>query len=632
MNSKYISNTILASILLLAPAMMSASASTDATADIKNVTIYPNGAMVGRTATVKLKAGDNDIKIPLLTPQLDQSSVQVGIVKGDATLESVKYDVEVPNRKQISAEVKTLTKRASLLRDSLKVLESKNSVLERERNLLLKNDNIGGNEGFDAQTMQGIASYLRKDLNEIATLQYKYDRKIDDYKNELTMNEQRTNLLYEKQIDPKSCLYLKLKAAAATTCEIEIQYYVENASWMPFYEVRINKRENNLHIIQKAYVSQGSKEKWDDVDLKISQNDAKASNSKPELDRYVLWPHGRHEAISSSAPTYSRKENIKVLGVVRDDKGPLKGVLVSCGKDTKTETDESGYYELMVQEKGGEYVYYEHKKYGNVSSFLKGKNVVVNNVYINSSSSKTGKSSEDNVYQNYMLQNRLQINKPNSVDYSKLSENRTNNIPQIISQNMEFDVPGKYTIPEDGADHEIVVKDMAVDAEYNYYAVPKLSKDVYLVAAIPNWKKLDLIDGSAKLFLNNMYMGESFVNAYQTEDTLQLSIGKDKDLAVERKDIKTYRSTNLTKSSKKVEHEWQITVKNNKSETVKITVEDQFPVSTNSDIKVELLDNGGATVDETDGKLTWKLTLKAGEKKDIKFSYSVKSKNDIFVE
>ena len=97
--------------------------------------------------------------------------------------------------------------------------------------------------------------------------------------------------------------------------------------------------------------------------------------------------------------------------------------------------------------------------------------------------------------------------------------------------------------------------------------------------------------------------------------------------------MRTYSSKNLIKTSDKIEREWKITVKNNKTESVKVTVEDQFPVSTVDDIKVVLVDNGGAEVDEKEGKLTWKLNLKPGEKKELKFSYSVKSKrSDITVE
>ena len=63
---------------------------------------------------------------------------------------------------------------------------------------------------------------------------------------------------------------------------------------------------------------------------------------------------------------------------------------------------------------------------------------------------------------------------------------------------------------------------------------------------------------------------------------------------------------------------------------MKITVEDQYPISTDEDVKVVLIDSGGAEVDETEGKLTWKLDLKPMEKKVLKFSYSVKSKYRTF--
>lgn len=72
--------------------------------------------------------------------------------------------------------------------------------------------------------------------------------------------------------------------------------------------------------------------------------------------------------------------------------------------------------------------------------------------------------------------------------------------------------------------------------------------------------------------------------------------------------------------------------KNNKSESVKITVEDQYPISTTDEIKVDLTESSGAEVDPIEGKLTWKLTLKPGEKKELKFSYTIKSKIEVSIE
>ncbi len=594
------------------------AAATEARSQIKEVMVYATGAMVKRTANVNAKSGTTEVKIPLLTPLLDQNSIQVGVKGGSVTLASIKYDVEIPDRKQIGNEVETLTKRSAALRDSIDILMGKSGVLDVERDLLMKSNNIGGENGFTAPTLQGVTSYVRKDLNEIINMQYKYQQRIKKFQDELTLNDQKVNLFYEKQMEPMSVVLVTLDAPYATNCELEISYFVENAAWMPFYEVRIDRNDTKLHLVSKAFISQASKEKWSNVDLILSQNDPSVSNDKPELGRYIVpscqYVDQKTRTISNDNPY------VKVMGVVRDRKGPLKNALVTCGEDRKTQTDANGYYELLVPKNST--VRYNYSGYRDAQSQVNGKNAVIKNVTMESSSSTVLENLKAQQFINYIAQNRV---KSVSSLYS-MNSGIESDIPLMVIRNITDKVPGKNTIPDDGADHEMMVKDILVDAEYNYFAVPKLSKDVYMVASIPNWKKLDLVDGNVKIYLNNVYMGESFINARQVEDTLNLSIGKDKDLAVERKDMRTYSSKNLIKTSDKVEREWLITVKNNKSKSVKITVEDQFPVSTEEDVKVVLIDNGGAEVDEKEGKLTWKLNLKPNEKKELKFSYSVKSK------
>lgn len=112
----------------------------------------------------------------------------------------------------------------------------------------------------------------------------------------------------------------------------------------------------------------------------------------------------------------------------------------------------------------------------------------------------------------------------------------------MFYRNVVSPVSGFNSVPDDGADHEVVVEDLKLNADYTYHAVPKLSKDVYLVAAISGWRDLDLQDGAVKLFLNNTFMGENFINVRQTEDSLLFSVGVDRDLVVERKDVRTFSS------------------------------------------------------------------------------------------
>lgn len=57
-------------------------------------------------------------------------------------------------------------------------------------------------------------------------------------------------------------------------------------------------------------------------------------------------------------------------------------------------------------------------------------------------------------------------------------------------------------------------------------------------------------------------------------------------------------------------------------------LKDQYPLSTNKEIEVELVDNGGAEVNAEKGILNWKLEIAPGETKKVRFAYTVKYPRD----
>jgi hypothetical protein len=61
---------------------------------------------------------------------------------------------------------------------------------------------------------------------------------------------------------------------------------------------------------------------------------------------------------------------------------------------------------------------------------------------------------------------------------------------------------------------------------------------------------------------------------------------------------------------------------------VNILLSDQYPLSTNKEIEVELVETSNAAVDKDKASLTWQLTLAPGESKTLRFSYSVKYPKD----
>jgi uncharacterized protein (TIGR02231 family) len=109
-----------------------------------------------------------------------------------------------------------------------------------------------------------------------------------------------------------------------------------------------------------------------------------------------------------------------------------------------------------------------------------------------------------------------------------------------------------------------------------------------------------------------------------TKDTLQLSLGRDSKVIIERKKLKDFSSKKMIGSNQKEEYAYEIIIRNTKKDLIDITFEDQIPVSQNSQIEVEVIDTGGAEYDATTGKLVWKMKLGSSETKSVIFKYSVK--------
>lgn len=213
-----------------------------------------------------------------------------------------------------------------------------------------------------------------------------------------------------------------------------------------------------------------------------------------------------------------------------------------------------------------------------------------------------------------------------TVDPSTLQRFTTLSESQL-NTNFEIDLP--YNIESDGEVHSVTIKEEKIDAVLKNYAVPKLDKDAYLLAELTDWQKLDLLPGVANIIMDNTYLGKSAIDPNSTADTLNLSLGKDRRVAIKRSAVKEYTSTKTSGSSTKQTFTYELTVKNNKLTDVDLLLKDQYPISTIKDIETKLEESKDAMVNEETGVLTWKLSLKPGESRKVRFTYTVKYPKEI---
>lgn len=189
---------------------------------------------------------------------------------------------------------------------------------------------------------------------------------------------------------------------------------------------------------------------------------------------------------------------------------------------------------------------------------------------------------------------------------------------------MEYEIEIPYSILSDGKDNILKIKEENVPVNYVYEALPKLDNDVFLSAQIENWNQLNLLTGPVSIYLKGTFTGETFIDANQTSDTLNLSISREQGILVKRNVNKDLNDKRFIGSNIKETLVWNLTVKNNKDEVATVLLYDQYPLSERASIEVELLNVANAKVDDKKGSLVWEMVLQPGESKDLIYSYTIK--------
>ena len=199
---------------------------------------------------------------------------------------------------------------------------------------------------------------------------------------------------------------------------------------------------------------------------------------------------------------------------------------------------------------------------------------------------------------------------------------------QVGETTITFDVAVPYSIKPDGKVQTVEIQRISAPADYKYVTLPKLTPLAYLTANITDWAKLSLQSGEATLYFENSFVGKSTLNVNQLKDTLTISLGTDNSILVKREKRKDFTSRKTLGSNRTDTFSFLLTIRNNKSNQVKITLNDQIPVSSNSSINVDPIELSGGKLNSLTGEIKWDLDIKPQETKQIVLTYTVKYPKD----
>ncbi len=217
-------------------------------------------------------------------------------------------------------------------------------------------------------------------------------------------------------------------------------------------------------------------------------------------------------------------------------------------------------------------------------------------------------------------------------DYEQVAGNAANYT--TVSENVietEYEIKLNYNIPCDGKEHfaAILVKDLKTF--YRYKAIPKLNSNVYLTAVLPDWEDAITMSGEASIYFDGSFVGSTSLAPGGTEDTMQLSLGIDKNIAIKRQKIKDKCSEKILDNDIVHSYTFEITLKNSRANKIEIEVEDQLPLAQDKTVTIDRKELSGAKYDEVTGLLKWRSSISSKDSKKLTLTYQIKAPKYISV-
>ncbi len=596
--------------------------------EVSEATVFINGAQILRKKGVDLLPGKTKIRFTNLSPYIDAKSVQIKM-DGDAMVVSVNHQSGFIDSLKKPLATKTNGKMLNEIFDKILIEKTARDVIKEELTFLNENRKIGGtNTGVSLVTLRETANYYRERISALKLKDIEISKRIEllDAQKNAILNEDKQDGDIKKPT-PIGEVVVEVECEKAVRANMELIYYVKNAGWYPSYDIRAINVDKPIQLIYKANIRQNTKEEWKNVKLKISSADPNMGNVVPQLKTYYLNYY-------TPAPRYSTQiDNSEIQGVVVDNSNePLIGVsVVVKGTTIGATTDLNGRFSLAIPQNGKELTF---SYVGFVSQTLP-----ISRSFMNVRLQEDTRQLEEVVVVGYGTRNKSSVAgsvstveaKEVAMPAIKQFERTDIAMPTTQVENqtaVEFEIKIPYTIKSDNKNTIVEVERYELPASYEYFAIPKISKDAFLLANITDWEQYNLLEGEANIFFENTYIGKTILDTRYVSDTLNISLGRDKSILVSREKGKDYNSKKFLGSKKEDTRTWKINVRNNKKEAVNFVLLDQIPVSTISEIEVNTEKLSGGALNPETGEVKWKMELKPGDKKELELKYKVKYPKD----
>ena len=574
---------------IFAPAILAAP--IPAESRLTAATVYPDRAVVTRLATVRLAVGTNEVVFADLPSAIDDASVQVS-AKGDVAaslLDIATRSVFVTA--EPDSRVKTLEDQLLALRRDEQALQDRQAVLDSQRALLGKIEQASATPaGSPAGTTPPARPSLADDEKLLAfsaaqrgrldTETRSLERERFDLSAKISALEAQLNGLRGKSSGRRATktVTVRLSTVAAGQVEVSLGYALAGASWTPAYDARLASEKRQVQLDAFGSVRNATGEDWNGVALTLSTARPGLGGAAPEI-----------------APWYVDVSRPVLYGKLESSSMAVDRALAS----TSSLKPASPYPAATVNGFSNNIMLVESETFG------------------------------------------LPAAPPPPAELQLATAEIAS-----AATSASFKIATPVTLASDNTPQRVPIGSALLAAELQYQATPKLQETAYLAAYVTNRSELPFLAGALNVFLDDTFVAASRLTTTMPGEKFTLNLGADEGIGVKRQILSRFtEDTGFAARSRRTTYDVLVTLTNNKRTKERVVIKDAVPVPRDEKITVRLIEPAErdllkpeeaaaqppklGVARDAEGKLTWRLDLRPGEKREIPLKFSIEHPADL---
>jgi len=284
-------------------------------AQIISVIVYPDRALVTRSAEFDLTKGEHTIAFENLPANIDTDSVRAK-GRGDAavrilSLESKRIILERPREEQIAQ----LEEEIQNIKDQIAAAKARFENLNAEREFV-RSVGVYAGEQFSKEFItrqprpeewNSMVEFQRQNLARLAgqiqetkLLRRELNRRLDALSRELAEIRGRSQRAGQE-------VKVLIEALSPGNFNLLLSSVIYGAGWYPTYDARANVEAENVEITYIGNIRQNTGEDWTNVEVALSTARPAIGAKMPEITPWWLRPRPRVERLRMESEAFEDK-------------------------------------------------------------------------------------------------------------------------------------------------------------------------------------------------------------------------------------------------------------------------------------------------------------------------------------